>query len=93
MSDNQLDRVSSIEIRQLRQTVHALADAVDELSAEIEEQTSKGRGGPPEHAQNAKKACESARKLADPPLRDQDKIKPPWEREGYASKSNWLVDK
>jgi len=85
------DRVDSTEIRQLRKTVHELADAVDALSDEAERQS--GLGSSPEYVQAARQSVSQARDIAGPPVREQDKIEPPWERAGFETKEAWQSEK
>jgi hypothetical protein len=92
MTEEQLD-VADLQVknRRLRDAVHKLADAVDDLVDEFENQ---GKGqGPPEHAQNAKDKAQEIREQTPKPVSDDEEINPPWERAGYDSKEAWLADK
>jgi hypothetical protein len=83
------DEVRSMDVRHLRRTVNQLADAVDELVAELEEQT-PGQG-PPEQAQAARERAKQVRD-STPVVSERARVTPPWEREGYESKQAWLDD-
>jgi len=82
------DTADSTDIRQLRRTVHRLADAVDALV----ENERLADGELPEQAAAAADEAAKAREIAGEPLRESEKISPPWEREGYESKEAWLAD-
>jgi len=79
-----------LEVRRLRETVHELADAVDALAAEHDQQT--GGQGPPEHAQAARELAREAREVCGPVVPERERLRPPWERQGYDSKQAWLTD-
>lgn len=75
-----------IELRQLRETVHELADAVDALA----EGQDGGKGdGPPKHAQAASDRAQKARETAGPKVPADEQIRPPWERKGFETKEEW----
>lgn len=90
MSHEQRDTVRSTDIRKLQLTVHELSEAVEELSAELDEQTNGN--GTPKHAQKARKCAQRACETVPDP-RDADRSAPKWEREGYDSKQAWLEAK
>jgi len=79
-----------IELRRLRQTVHELADAVEELAQQQEQQSSGDEL--PGQAEAAQKKVQSARKIAGSTVADRDEIRPPWERAGYENKEEWRTD-
>lgn len=80
-----------IELRALRQSNNELAEAVEELVAELDNQT-QGRG-PPEHAAAAREKVRSAKERIGEAVPEDEAIEPPWERQGYESKADWLADK
>lgn len=63
-----------MELRQLRQTVHELADAVEELSEN--QGQGRGQGGPPEWANNCKDKAQQAREVAGPPVPKDEQTDP-----------------
>jgi hypothetical protein len=75
------------EVYDLRETVKALADAVDALS-EVDAGAGKG-GGPPDHVRAAREKTFEAREKATVTRG----IEPPWERDGYEDKQAWLESK
>lgn len=80
-----------VELRALRQSHNELAEAVDALVEELDNQTN-GQG-PPEHANAAREKARSAKDCIGDPVPENENISPPWEREGYESKQEWLDDK
>jgi hypothetical protein len=79
-----------IELRRLRETVHDLADAVEELA----DGQGNGKGdSPPENAQAAKNRAQAAREKTGPPVPSSETIRPPWKREGFETKEQWRESK
>lgn len=94
MTDYQSEKSAGelrVELRALRQSNKELAEAVDALVEELDNQTN-GQG-PPEHASAAREKCQSAKDCIGKPVPENENIAPPWEREGYDSKQEWLEDK
>lgn len=79
------------EIRHLRQSVHELSEAVEELVENQTKQNSGRGGGPPEHAAAASKRATQARDAVGEVVPEDEQMGPPWERAGYDTKEAWMA--
>jgi len=80
-----------IELRQVREAVGRVLDDYERTARTLDAVTEQVDGiEPTNHADNVQ-ALRS--ELLDALKKEDDSITPPWEREGYESKAEWLADR
>jgi hypothetical protein len=84
MKHEKRDKVTKTDVRKLRQAVHELADTVDKL---VDEANIDG------DSEIIKNKTQKIRDKTPEPVTDIEKIHPPWEREGFDSKEDWMESK
>jgi hypothetical protein len=67
--------------------IEMLVNAIEEMS----DGPGQGRG-PPEHGQKARERAQQLREQT-PVVKPEEEIQPPWEREDYDNKQDWLAER